>query len=312
MSESDRTLGIPDFAEAFGADAGEVSRHCGELIRGLNLDYRICSRESREQILLDAIRKCDRGELTVSGAHRKPDWRRGWAEILREFRDSGGNLSTLTPKDVHRDRPMRYHGEYIEADSSTFERDFTVVFRHWLYGAYFRPYGSIYEFGCGTGHNLALMAQLLRGKPLVGVDWVPESQTLLGEISARYGWPLGGRSFDLFEPDHNLKLPPGTVAYTSSALEQLGRGFGPFLDYLMAMRPALCVNVECILEYYDETKLFDYAAIRYHRARNYLDGFLTRLRELERERAIEIVATKRSGFGNLYHEGTMYVIWRIV
>jgi len=67
-----------------------------------------------------------------------------------------------------------------------------------------------------------------------------------------------------------------------------------------------------LAEYYDENKLFDYAALKYHRKRNYLDGFLTRLREMEREKAIEIVATRRTGFGSLYHEGYMYVIWKIL
>ena len=96
----------------------------------------------------------------------------------------------------------------------------------------------------------------------------------------------------------------------SSALEQLGKNHTKFVDYVLAKKPDLCVNVECIDEYYDEDCLFDYLALTYHRSRNYLDGFLPHLRELEKEKKIEIIATKRLGFGSLYHEMFSYVIWK--
>ena len=198
------------------------------------------------------------------------------------------------------------------AHSQTFEPDFTLVFRHWLYQKYFADYEHIYEFGCGTGHNLTVMAQLFPGKKLFGMDWVPESQELLAAIAGKYEWPIKGVNFDFFHPDYQLKILPNSLVYTSSALEQLGSNYGDFLDYLMANKPARCVNVECLAEYYDENRLYDYVALRYHRTRNYLNGFLTRLREMKKDRKIRIVATRRTGFGSLYHEGLMYVIWEIL
>ena len=35
------------------------------------------------------------------------------------------------------------------------------------------------------------------------------------------------------------------------------------------------------------------------------------MQELEKEKTIKIIATRRTGFGSLYHEGYMYVIWKI-
>jgi SAM-dependent methyltransferase len=312
MSEITHTLNTIDFARAFGADETEVSRFCGELIKNFDFRYSVCRQHKREEILLDAIKKCDNTQLAISGAHRKSDWRRGWGEILRDFHNSGGDLEKLVPKDWHGDRPLRYNGDYVIASSGTFERDFTLVFRHWLYQKYLSGYQNVYEFGCGTGHNLAVMAPLFPGKKLFGMDWVPESQELLAAIAAKHDWPITGVNFDFFHPDYKLKILPGSLVYTSSALEQLGSNYGDFLDYLTANRPARCVNVECLAEYYDESKLYDYVALRYHRARNYLNGFLTRLREMEKDRTIRIVATKRTGFGSLYHEGLMYVIWEML
>ena len=312
MTKMNKSLSARDFAEAFGADEGEVSRFCGEIIESLDFKYRVCPQETRERIFLDAIKKCDNDKLAVSGPHRRDDWRRGWAENLQEFLSAGGDLKALAPKDWHGDRPLRYKEDYIISNSNSFERDFTLVFKHWLYRKYFRDYENIYEFGCGTGHNLVIMAEIFPEKRLFGMDWVAESQELLSAIAGKYAWHIEGAQFDFFKPDYKLEILPRSLVYTSSALEQLGGAFGSFLDYLLAKKPDMCVNVECMAEYYDENKLYDYVALRYHKKRNYLDGFLTRLRELEKEKAITIIATKRTGFGSLYHEGYMYVIWKII
>jgi SAM-dependent methyltransferase len=312
MVEVNKSLSANDFAKAFGAKESEILNYCGELLESLHFDYKYCSQEVREKIILGVVKKYDDFKLSVSGLHRVGDWKRGWGQNLQEFNNSGGDLDTLFPKDWHGDRPLRCKGHYIIANSDSFERDFTFVFRTWLYKKYFRDYDNIYEFGCGTGHNLVLMAELFPGKQLFGTDWVAESQELLKAIVKKYGWNIKGSQFDFFKPDYKLDILPNSLVYTSSALEQLGDDFTKFLDYLLAKKPALCVNVECINEFYDENNLFDYVALRYHRKRNYLDGFLTRLRELEKDNRVKIIASRRTGFGSLYHEGYMYVIWKIL
>lgn len=312
MAEDNRSLSIKDFAEAFGIEESEVTNYCGELINSLDFRHTVCFQEARERIWLDIIKKCDDGELSVSGSYRKKDWRNGWAQNLEEFLDSNGDLNSLSPKDWHGDRPLRYKGNYIIAYSNSFERDFTFVFKRWLYKKYFRDYDNIYEFGCGTGHNLVLLAKLFPEKRLFGTDWVIESQKLLKAVVKKYGYNIKGSQFDFFKPDYKLDILPNSLVYTSAALEQLGRDFTKFLDYLLVKKPALCVNVECIAEFYDENNLFDYVALRYHRKRNYLNGFLTALRKLEKEGRIKIIVAKRTGFGSLYHEGYMYVVWEVL
>jgi hypothetical protein len=311
MKKPSSTLSIKDFAGGFGADEAEVESFCGELAKQFNFSYTICSRDKREELFLDAIKKCDSAALSVSGEHRKGDWIKGWNEVLQDFKTTNGDLKTLAPKYWHGDRPLRYLGNYIISNSNSFERDFVDVFRHWLYQKYFTDYKNVYEFGCGTGYDLTVMARLFPGKRFFGLDWVPQSQELLTSIAAKYGWPITGHNFDFFHPDNTLKILPESTIYTSSALEQLGSNFEPFLDYLFKQKPELCINVECIAEYYDENRLFDYVALKYHKTRNYLNGFLTRLRQLEKEKKIDIIATRRTGFGSQYHEGLMYVIWKI-
>ena len=312
MAEMHKSLSIKDFANLFGADGGEISQFCGELMECLDFRYKDCSQETRERIFLDAIKKCDNAELSVSGYHRLNDWRRGWGEILHEFYNVSSDLKVLVPKDLHSNRPLRYKDNYITSISNSFEHDFAMVFRHWLFKKYFKNYRNIYEFGCGTGQNLAVVAKIFPDKRLFGMDWVPESQELLNAIAEKYRWQIEGFPFDFFKPNYELEILPNSLVYTSSALEQLGADYSNFLSYLLAKKPSLCVNVECMSELYDENRLYDYVALRYHKTRNYLDGFLTRLRELEKEKVIKIIATRRTEFGSLYHEGYMYVVWKIL
>ena len=305
-------IGIKDFADAFATTEDDIVHCCGDLLKSLNFAYEECSSEMREQIFLDSIKKCDNSELSISGSHRLNDWRKGWNEILEEFQAANNDLKILVPKDLHPNRQLRFNGNYIMPLTKSFEHDFALVFRHWLFKTYFKDYDNIYEFGCGTGQNLAIMAELFPTKYFFGMDWVPESQQLIKIISEKNQWRMQGHRFDFFNPDYTLDILPNSLVYTSSAMEQLGCDFDKFLTYLLVKKPDMCINVECINECYDENVLFDYVAIKYHKTRNYLDGFLTRLQDLEKEKKIEIITTRRTGFGSMYHEGYMFVIWKIL
>ncbi len=306
------SIRIEDFAEAFGTSPEEIVRFCDGLIKDADFSYRNCSPDEKKKIFADITGKCGTGAFPVSGPHRQPDWSKGWKEILEEFLRSGKKLDALTPKDIRGGQPLRYKGNYIISGSGTFERDYWLIFKNWLFRKYFPGYANIYEFGCGTGHNLVLLAEIFPDKNFFGMDWAPESQKILEAIAEKYGWKIKASRFDFFAPDHKLEILPGSLVYTSAALEQLGSDYNKFLDYLFAKKPALCVNVECLAEYYNESDEFDRIALKYHKTRGYLEGFLTRLRGLEKSGKIQIIAEKRLGFGSLYHEVFNYVIWKII
>jgi hypothetical protein len=100
-SEITNSLRIGDFADAFGTDGRGRSAFCGELVETMDFGYRVCPQEMRESVFLDVLKKCDKGELSVSGKDRYADWCRGWGETLQEFYESGKDLKALTPKYVH-------------------------------------------------------------------------------------------------------------------------------------------------------------------------------------------------------------------
>src|SRR5260221_122566 len=125
----------------------------------------------------------------------------------------------------------------------------------------------------------------------------------------KLGINIKGLPFDFFNPDRSLKLGADAGVLTMCALEQVGPRHGEFLDFLLEKKPAICVNMEPTLELYDQANLADYLAARYHRKRGYLEGYLTKLRELESKGRIKILDTRRFEFGSTYHECYSYTTW---
>jgi len=68
--------------------------------------------------------------------------------------------------------------------------------------------------------------------------------------------------------------------------------------------------MEPIEDLYDEENLLDYLALKYHRKRGYLSGYLPRLRMLEAEGKLKIMEVRRMHFGSIYQEGYSFVVWR--
>jgi hypothetical protein len=263
----------------------------------------------REACLLEALKRTDSGGLAVSGPHRAGDWERGWTENLREFEQSGGAADRLVPK-YNRHSVLRLQGDYVRVADVGFEYGFYTALREFLFRRWFARCASVTEFGCGTGTSLLLLAQVLPSRPLLGCDWAEASQLILQRLAARTGQPIRGRRFDMFHPDPALALGPDAGVLTSAAMEQIGADHGAFCDWLLAQEPAVAVHIEPLVELYDPRRLFDEVAIRYHRRRNYLSGFVPWLKARERERRLEILELRRTGFGSFFHEGYSVAVWR--
>src|SRR5262245_20276675 len=111
---------------------------------------------------------------------------------------------------------------------------------------------------------------------------------------------MHGLLFDFFAPDDQVKIADNSAILTIGALEQTGRDYEPFLQYLLNASPTLCIHVEPIVEWYNANSLIDYAAIKFHQSRKYWQGFPHRLRELENAGQVEILKAKRAYFGSLH------------
>jgi hypothetical protein len=145
---------------------------------------------------------------------------------------------------------------------------------------------------------------------LVIIYWAKSSQELIRQISEdTKDEKLWGKQFDFFNPDYDFD-DVGDVICTIASLEQTGTNYDKFLDYLLFYKPKLCIHIEPIAELLDINNLLDYLSIEYFKKRNYLSGFLTRLRQLEKEGKIEIIRAQRTYIGSLFIEGYSVIVWK--
>lgn len=303
-------LNIEDFADMFGTSLERISAETRKIISEHDFTHRVLVAEERKAKLQEATAELER-PLRVAGRHRIGDWEDGWAENLSDFVEQGFDLGTLMPKFMQPGRAMRLEGQYIVPTDLRFEINLVSVLRHWLFGEWFKPVDNVYEFGCGTAHNLVALAQQFPEKQLHGLDWARSSQEIISKIVEHFGYNISGGRFDLLTPDSSYRLEPDSGVFTTGTLEQLGSSFEPFLQYLLDSSPAVCVHLETIYELYDQDDPFDLVAARYLEKRGYLNGFLTRLRELEGQGIVEILEARKT-FGSSYHDSYGLVVWRPV
>ncbi len=307
-----KSLSVDGFASLLGITVSELFPDCRVLIENFNSEYRVLPEKERDSILLDILKKIESPDLTKAGNEGRARWQKDWDDNLKEFIDSGYSLSTLTPIFLRRDRPLRFQGKYIKPVDPHFERTLYAIFRRWLFREYLSDplITTIYEFGCGTGFNLAEIASLYPEKELHGLDWVSGPKEILRLLREQHGYNMTGHIFNMLEPDRSFRLKPGSVILAMGALEQLGTHFEPFLQFILEQKPALFVHVDSILEWYDESSLMDHLAAKFCRKRKYLEGYWPRLEQLEKEGKIEILKKWRAPFGSFFLDSSSVIIWR--
>jgi hypothetical protein len=305
-------LGPHELAGLFGGDTADVAQWCASYLDSCDLGYRRLAQDERNEMILAALLRLDSDAASAAGADRLPNWEDGWTENLKEFIASGYDVDSLVPKYIQPNQTIRLLGDYAKPTNANFIRDYIRIYRAWLTRRFLFDAAAVYEFGCGPGSHVAYLAQSLPGKAIVGLDWAAPSQKILAAMAEHYGWTVTGHHFDFFAPDPAIRLPADTAVLTVGALEQVGCRHGAFLEYLLANRPLRCVHVEGFNELYDSTQLFDYLALRYHKKRNYLWNFLTRLRELESEARLVIEFVHRHRLGTRFDDTFSCVVWRPV
>jgi SAM-dependent methyltransferase len=299
-----------DFAALFGVSAAQLPDTCKRFADTLDFAYELPDPETRDGIVLRVLQHIDSDEPARVGKHRAGIWESCWAENLQSFVSGGHDLERLVPKFIRAGEPVRLNRDYVFPRNPQFELDFFQICRAFLFDKFFSKVRSAYEFGCGSGFNLVALSKQFPEIRLYGLDWSKSSYEMVDMLSKTHGLRIKGLPFDFFAPDRALKLDRESGVLTMCALEQVGPRHGAFLEFLLEQKPKICVNMEPMLDLYDESNLVDYLAARYHRKRGYLEGYLPRLRDLEAKGRVEILEIRRFLFGSLYHEGYSYVAWR--
>lgn len=268
------------------------------------------SGKERDDAILAQLKRIENDTQIVGTEQRTQVWQDGWNEILQNFIASGYDLESLRPQWFKDYTPVRLHKDFFLSDIPQFEYKLQQQVKEAIFRQFFADVSHIYEFGCGTGYNLATLARMFPQKRLYGLDFVPAVTDLLQLIAEKHGFPIEGRLFNIKQPDTGYTLQPDSGVCTLCCLEQVSDQFELFLQYLMEQKPKICVHLEPIVELYDDDHLIDWMAKQFHRKRRYLFGFYPRLQELEREGKIELLLVKRLEFGGMNQECYMLLAWR--
>jgi len=191
------------------------------------------------------------------------------------------------------------------------EQDGLKLIIQWLLEEYASDCSSLYEFGCGTGSNLVWIRELMPDIELTGLDWAESSQQIIELVSNRSSdAKLHSKNFDYFKPDFNVELKQNAAVLTVASLEQTGKNYNDFLEYLLAKRPKVVIHIEPMWDSLDPNNLLDYLSIRYVKKRNYLDGFREYIWSLSKDGKIEVKVDRRTYLGSLYIDGYSVLIWK--
>ncbi len=307
MLSEERKLVKEDFEDFF---QDRLSVYVEQKINLYNFTRKEISKEQRDGWIKKIVDVLLDNNITKSGEHRLSEWEKGWAENF-EALNKVDFIEAIKPKYFGKYPVVRLGGEFYEPTSKDFERNSLSLIQDWLFDSYLRDVPAIYEFGCGTGHNLLKAREANSKAELYGLDWATSSQKIIDLLSEKgFVQNIFGKRFDFFNPDLAFKIKPGGGVYTVAALEQVGDRFKPFVDYLLDAKPGVCIHTEPIGELLDENKLLDYLSLRYFQKRNYLNGFLDYLRKLEQEGKVEILKAQKTNIGSLFIEGYSVVVWR--
>jgi hypothetical protein len=274
-----------------------------------DLRYEELSNAERDAYILEVLRTLTGDGLVVSGEHRLQEWESGWAQELESL-ERGVDPSAFIPGYYGKHRLLHWRQRIVRPLVANFDYRIHRILIDWVIETFLGSVEALYEFGCGPAYHLIRARRHLPTARLVGLDWTRTSQRIIARILASgRERNIEGRNFNFYEPDMSLDVPRNSGVLTVAALEQVGERFEPFLKFLLEKKPAICVNMEPIDELMDPNNLIDQLSVLYCRKRHYLDGFLTRLRELERERKVNIHLERRTYTGSFFIEGHSVVVW---
>ena len=300
-------IGYRDIEKLFD---DKLSDYVKNKITSYRLAYSLPSEKEKEQVLIRIVNTLLDPFLVYSGSHRLKQWEKGWGQNLSEWEKSQ-RAAAISPHYFGKHKINRYKQNFVKAASPNYEKNMLYVILDYVFDKYLRKVENIYEFGCGTGHNLLKAYEVNPNANFCGLDWAKSSQKIIKHISeSGLIKNIEGYNFDFFKPNKNIKIAGNSAIYTVAALEQIGTDYKKFVSYLLKNKPSICLHVEPIAELLDENRLIDNLSIKYFKKRKYLEGYLDYLRKLEKEGKIKICETKRTYIGSMFIEGYSIIAWK--
>lgn len=272
--------------------------------------YRKLSAQESESLVKLILQKISDPDLKQAGTEFRENWDLNWQTNLSNFKNSH-SVSHLVPAFIPSNEILRFRGEYIFPIIPDFEMRLVRILRQYLFEKYFWDVDELHEFGAGSGFNLIHFGQLYPHKKLFGYDWVHSSVELVSLAGKSNNLQINTAIFDMFKPNYSLEISSRSGLLTVGALEQLGKKWHEFLDFMINKKFSIYVNIETIYEQYLKSpNLYASLAKDYLEKRNWLQGYFQELTNLEEQGVIEIIQ-QQTVVGSKFHDSWSYTVWRL-
>jgi hypothetical protein len=277
------------------------------------LQYEEITPQERDNYIrevVDVLLKTDSNkDTTPAGEHRLQEWEKGWDENLKALKN-GKNVRDLVPRYHGKHKLVHWRQRMIRPLIPYFDYKIHCIVVDWVIQTFLHDVKTIFEFGCGPAYHLLRARTYNPAARMFGLDWTTASQEIIKQISAvGIEKNIEGRNFNFFAPDYSMEVPPKSGFLTVAALEQIGSRFEEFLQFVLKKKPSICVHLEPIDELLDQSNLIDHLSTLYFRKRDYLAGFLPKLRKLQDEGKIKILKEQRTYTGSFFIEGHSLIVW---
>ena len=297
-----------DFARCIGLSAGQLHPAVCDFLNSHNFRYRVIEGLEYQMLVRDILMVIEKDSQKVGAMERRERWQDGWTENLLDYSETG-DMGALVPKFIRPGRPLRLFREYIYPEDANFELNFVKLLQVWLAHHHVVQFSNVYEFGCGTGFNIAKFAEIFPGKNYFGSDFVQSSVDLVNKIGETSGLKVKGDLFDMRSPSSDYLVLPDSFVCTFGAIEQLAGDFDQFFEYLLTGKASLVAHIEPSLDLYETSSLSDLLAYKFQDKRGYSRQVCGRLRELEKGGRLRLRECRRLGFGSLFMEGYNFFLW---
>lgn len=299
---------VKDFKQSLG-EAKSFDKDILLKIKKYSLTFKFLEKKKLPEIYSLIFKKINNKKTKIKGSNRLRDWENGWNENFQDLKKKK-KIKLLTPK-WFKPLPLRWEKNFVSPVSHFFEFKFKDIFLNWLFLKYFKKIDNIYEFGCGSGTSLILLRKIFPNKNLTGLDWSLASGKIINYLNEKKKYKISYQRFNFYDFNQKLKLPENLGVFTIGALEQTGKDYKKFTKYLIKNKVKICINVECMNEFYDDKKFYlDKLAKIYHYKRGYLTDYLMYLKKLQSRSLIKIIKIKKQKLGSFYHEPYNYVVWK--
>lgn len=278
-------------------------------INEMEYEYEALTPAEEIEVVTEIHREVLENKFVKAGQDRETAWEKGWDENLKNFKRTE-NIDELVPKYFGKSNINRLGQHFIRSTSKNFDLNMLRAIQARVFSEYLMEAKNIYEFGCGTGHNLLFLSRFNLEASLVGLDWAKSSQEILQLLNkTQVNKNIAGRRFDYFSPDDDFKLVPSSAVLTIASLEQIGDKHKPFIDYLLKNQPSIVIHVEPFRDLLDDQDSIDLTSIVYMKQRNYIEGYCQEILDLQNNNRARVHLFERTFIGSKYVDGYTIMIW---